>query len=177
MEQITCGAFGVSQGEVFMPSASLWMVTVIILLSPLWTADAQTYRDELERGIAAYKENHYEQAIAHFRMAAEIDPDEPTAHFYLATAYASQCIPGVDLPDNLEMAELAVKEYERVLASDATAESKFSSAKGIAYLYQTMKRFDEARFYYEKASGFEPDDPEPYYSIGALTGPPAMNPE
>lgn len=151
-----------------MRSALVWIFAGTALLVPLLTADAQTYHDELQQGIEAYKSNHYEQAIDHFRRATQIDPDQPTAHLYLATAYLSQYIPGIDSPDNLEVAELAIKEYERVLASDSTVESKLNSAKGIAYVYLNMKKFEEAKFYYEKASGFKPDDPEPYYSLGVI---------
>ena len=36
----------------------------------------QTSDDELKLGVAAYKENRYEQAMQHFEKAVELDPDK-----------------------------------------------------------------------------------------------------
>jgi tetratricopeptide (TPR) repeat protein len=55
-----------------------------------------------------------------------------------------------------------------VLDSDAVGDSKINSAKGIAYLYLNMKRFEESKYYYQRASGLDPSDPEPYYFIGVI---------
>jgi len=43
-----------------------------------------------------------------------------------------------------------------------------NSAKGIAYLYLNMKKFDDAKKYYRMASDVDPNDPEPYYSVGVI---------
>jgi tetratricopeptide (TPR) repeat protein len=43
-----------------------------------------------------------------------------------------------------------------------------SSAKGIAYVYLNMKKFDEAKTYYRVAIDLDPQDPETYYSIGVI---------
>jgi tetratricopeptide (TPR) repeat protein len=40
--------------------------------------------------------------------------------------------------------------------------------KGIAYLYMQMKRFDDAKQYYRKATELDPNDPEPYYSVAVI---------
>jgi len=139
-----------------------------VLLPAVIPADAQSYADELQQGVDAYKHNHYEQAIAHFRKATELDPSKPVAHLYLATSCVSQYIPGVDEPDNLRFAEQAIEQYHAVLDSNAEIGQKDSSAKGIAYLYLNTKKWDDAKTYYQKASSFDPNDPEPYYSIGVI---------
>ena len=140
----------------------------VFLCSSLIAARAQLYRAELDLGVAAYKENRYEEAIAHFRKATEIDPSQMAAHMYLATALVSQYIPGVDTPDNLLIAKQAIEQYQFILDGDAPQEQKLNSAKGVAYLYLNMKKWDEAKQYYQQAASFDPADPEPYYSMGVI---------
>ena len=138
------------------------------LCSSLIGACAQSYRDELNLGVAAYKNSHYEEATQHFRKAAELDPSQMAAHMYLATALVSQYIPGVETQDNLLLAQQAIEEYQLILDGDATREQKLNSAKGVAYLYLNTKNWDEAKQYYQQASDFDPADPEPYYSMGVI---------
>jgi len=140
----------------------------LFLCSSLITACAQSYRDELDLGVAAYKNSHYEDAIQHFRKATELDPSQMTAHIYLATALVSQYIPGVETQDNLLLAQQAIEQYQFILDGDASHEQKLNSAKGVAYLYLNMKNWDEAKQYYQQASSFDPADPEPYYSMGVI---------
>ncbi|MGP8094814.1 MAG: tetratricopeptide repeat protein [Candidatus Sulfotelmatobacter sp.] len=141
-----------------------------LLLLPLSLVAAQesSFRTELDLGVAAYKNSHYEEAIQHFRRATELDPTQVVAHLYLATACVSQYIPGVDTPDNVHMADQAIEQYKRVLDSDAERQQKVNSAKGIAYLYLNMKKFDDSKKYYQMASSLDPDDPETYYSMGVI---------
>jgi len=128
---------------------------------------AQSFRDELNLGITAYKNSHYEEAIQHFRRATELDPTQTVAHTYLATAYMSQYIPGVESDENMRLAEQAIEQYQFVLNSDEL-NPKLNASKGIAYLYLNMKKFEDAKDYYQKASAFDPNDPEPYYSVGVI---------
>src|SRR5579863_10219363 len=125
-------------------------------------------RDQLNKGVEAYKNSHYEQAIDHFQQAVELDPSLINARMYLATAYVSQYIPGVDSPDNLRDAQQAIDQYQKVIDANPSREQKVNSAKGIAYLYLNMKRWDDAKKYYRLASDADPNDPEPYYSVGVI---------
>jgi len=125
-------------------------------------------RDQLNKGVKAYKDNHYEQAIDHFQQAVQLDPQLTNARMYLATAYVSQYIPGIDSPDNLRTAQQAIDEYQKVIDSKPSREQKKNSAKGIAYLYLNEKKWDEAKKFYRLASEQDPNDPEPYYSIGVI---------
>ena len=88
---------------------------------------------------------------------------------YLATAFVSQYIPGVDSPDNLRTAQQAIDEYQKVLDTpSAGRDQKVNSAKGVAYLYLNQKKWDDAKKYYRMASDMDPNDPEPYYSVGVI---------
>lgn len=144
-----------------------WIAAVVLLLSSFF-ANAQSYDDELQLGGTAYRDSRYEEAIQHFRKATELDPGQLLAHLYLAMAYGSQYIPGVETRDNRRMAEQAIEQYQRVLDLDADRSSKINSTKGIAHLYLNMKKFEDAKEYYQKASALDPQDPENYYGIGVI---------
>lgn len=122
-------------------------------------------RDHLNKGVQAYKNAKYEQAIDHFQQSVSLDPTLINARLYLATAFAQQYIPGADTPDNNRMGEQAIDQYKQVLQVDPR---NINSVKGIAYLYLQMKKFDLAKEYYKKASELDPNDPEPYYSIAVI---------
>jgi tetratricopeptide (TPR) repeat protein len=126
-------------------------------------------RDQLNKGVASYKNAKYEEAIDHFQQSVSLDPNLIVARMYLATAFAQQYIPGVDAPDNTRMGEQAIEQYKHVLESGNPAkELQINSNKGIAYIYLNMKRFDDAKTYYRKAQDLDPNDPEPYYSVGVI---------
>ena len=124
--------------------------------------------DQLNKGVTAYKNAKYEEAINNFQQSTALDPSLINAKMYLATAYAQQYIPGADTPDNNKMAEQAIEQYQKVLDMNAARDQKVNAAKGIAYCYLNMKKFDEAKKYYRMAAEMDPDDPEPYYSVGVI---------
>lgn len=125
-------------------------------------------RDQLNKGVQAYKNAKYEEAINRFQNAVAMDPSLLNARLYLATAYAQQYVPGADTPDNNRNAEQAIDQYKQVLSRNPSREQQINSVKGIAYLYLQMKKFDQAKEYYRKASQIDPNDPEPYYSVGVI---------
>jgi tetratricopeptide (TPR) repeat protein len=75
-------------------------------------------RDQLNKGVNAFKNAKYEQAINNFKQAVAYDPSLLNAKLYLATAYAQQYIPGVDSPENLQNANSAIEQYKLVLDQD-----------------------------------------------------------
>jgi len=143
----------------------LTLVAVGVLLVSATACNKLRARDQLNKGVAAYKNAKYEQAIDHFQQAVSFDPTLINARLYLATAYAQQYIPGVEVEDNTRMANQAIDQYKQVLDRDP---KNINSVKGIAYLYLQMKRFNDAKEYYRKAIAMDPNDPEPYYSIGVI---------
>jgi tetratricopeptide (TPR) repeat protein len=146
-----------------LTSNLLTALTILLFsLSAMAHDQSATAAGELNLGVQAYKQAKYEEAIWHFEKAVALAPENTVAHLYLATAYASQYIPGVDTPDNDRRGEQAIEQYQRVLDSDAEQERKINSAKGIAYLYLNMKKF------YHMAADLDPKDPEPRYSIGVI---------
>ncbi len=144
------------------------LAAVALALISSLGCDKLKARDQLNKGVKAYKDNHYEQAIDHFQQSVRLDPSLINARMYLATAYVSQYIPGVDDPDNLRTAQQAITEYLKVIDMNPSRDQKVNSAKGIAYLYLNMKKWDDAKKYYRMASDLDPNDPEPYYSVGVI---------
>src|SRR5580698_8497866 len=75
-------------------------------------------RDQLNKGVQAFKNAQYPQAVGHFKTAVEYDPNFATARLYLATGYMQQYIPSGDSPENLQMAAAAYDQFQKVLAQD-----------------------------------------------------------
>ena len=92
-------------------------------------------RDELNKGVAAYRDGKYDQAIEFFKDAKDNDPTLTNARLYLATAYATQYIPGAPSDENVRMGEAAVKEFQDVLSADA---NNISAIDGIGSILFNM---------------------------------------
>src|SRR5438270_10104189 len=71
---------------------------VMLALSLLATTGCNKLRarDQLNKGVQAYKGGKYEDAIEKFKNAVALDPDLGVAKLYLATAYVGQYVPGVE---------------------------------------------------------------------------------
>ncbi|HUB00245.1 MAG TPA: tetratricopeptide repeat protein [Terracidiphilus sp.] len=122
-------------------------------------------RDQLNKGVDAYKSAHYEEAIGHFQKATELDPTLSMAKTYLATALAQDVIPGVDTPENLKIANQAVGIYQEVLDKNPT---DVNSMKQIAGIYFNVNQFEKAKDWQKKVLAVDPKDPEAAYTIGAI---------
>ncbi len=147
---------------------SLGAVLLLVLLMGAMGCNTLKARSDLNKGVQAYKNAKYDQAIQYFKEAVSLDPGLVNARLYLATAYAQQFVPGVDSPDNNKSAEAAIDQYQEVLKLHPGREQEINSLKGIAYLYLQMKKFDQAKEYYRKALQMDPNDAELYYSIAVI---------
>jgi tetratricopeptide (TPR) repeat protein len=137
---------------------------ILVMLSTTG-CDKLMARDQLNKGVGAYKNNQFEQAIDHFKRAVTLDPSFKIAKLYLAKAYSEQYIPGLDSPENLQNANLAIEQFQAVLDMDP---KNVNSIKGIAMLDLGMKKFEDAKAYFHKATDLDPNDPEAYYSVGVI---------
>lgn len=125
-------------------------------------------RDNLNKGVQAYKNAKYEEAINRFQKAVDLDPSLLNARLYLATAYANQYIPGADTEDNNRLANQAIDQFKKVLEMNPERDQQTTSLKGIASLYFNMKKMDDAKQFHNKVAEVDPNDPETYYSIGVI---------
>jgi len=134
-------------------------------------------RDNLNKGVQAFKTAKYNAAVEHFKKAVELDPNFSTARLYLATAYMSQYIPGADSAENMQNAKAAEAEFQHVLDRDANntlaieslASLHYNQAQGNQPLDQKLKRLDEAAQWYTKLAQVDPNAKTAYYSLGVIT--------
>ena len=129
-------------------------------------------RDLLNKGVVAYTNGHYDEAIEDFKQAKDLDPTLTNARLYLATAYATQYIPGAPSEQNIRMGEQAVKEFQDVLSADPGNISAIDGIGSILYNMAgtpyTRARFEESKTYHMKHIALKPEDPDPYYWIGVI---------
>jgi hypothetical protein len=122
-------------------------------------------RDQLNKGVDAYKSARYEEAIGHFQKATQLDPSLPMAKSYLATALAQNVVAGLDTPENLNTAMQAIGMFKEVLVKDP---SDVNSLKQVAAIYFSIKKLDDAREWQKKVLAVDPKDPEAAYTIGVI---------
>jgi len=122
-------------------------------------------RDQLNKGVLAFKNAQYPQAVERFKAAVELDPKFATARLYLATAYMQQYIPGAESPDNMQMAQAAQDQFQKVLDQDPKNELAIAS---IASLYFNEKKLDDAKQWYEKLVTVNPKNKEAFYTLGVI---------
>lgn len=133
-------------------------------------------RDQLNKGVQSYRSAQYDSAIEHFKNAVNLDPNLSVARLYLATAYAQQCVPGVDTPDNTRNCNQAIDEFKKQLDKSpgdtgslkGIASLYFNMASGASKVNDKMKNLDEAKQYHEEVIKNDPSDPEAYYSVAVI---------
>jgi tetratricopeptide (TPR) repeat protein len=162
----TCSRFSRTANQ------ALAMVALFILAAGMSGCDKLRARDLLNKGVAAFKEAQFDKAVENFKQAKELDPDLMNARLYLATAYASQYIPGAPSEENKRHGEEAIAEYKSVLEKDA---NNLSAIDGLASILYQMAgqpfdaaKFEESKSYHQKHIALKPQDPQPYYSIGVI---------
>jgi tetratricopeptide (TPR) repeat protein len=122
-------------------------------------------RDNLNKGVRAFREAKYEEAVGFFKEAVQLDPSLTNAELYLATAYSQQFIPGAESEENQKNADLAIQTYESVLGKQP---DNVSAIAGLASVYQNLNQFQKAREYYLKHAQLEPTNPTPFYALGSV---------
>lgn len=134
-------------------------------------------RDNLNKGVQAFKSAKYNVSVEHFKEAVRLDPEFNTARLYLATAYMSQYIPGADSPENMQNAQAAEQEFLRVLEKEPTnslaveslASLHYNQAQGNQPLEEKVKKLDVAATWYQKLAEVDPNNKTAYYSLGVIT--------
>ena len=138
-------------------------VALLVLLGTTTGCDKLKSRDQINKGVAAFKNAQYEEAVSNFQNAVKLDPSSENAKLYLATSYAYQVVPNLLTPDNLGFAQKALDGFNAVLAKDPT---DLTALKQVASIDRNIQKFDEAKIYELKVIKEAPDDPEAYYIVG-----------
>jgi len=154
-------------------AVQMFFLTALITLSyGLSGCSKLQARDDLNKGVAEFKNGQYDKAVEFFKQAKDLDPSLLNARLYLATAYASQYIPGAPSEENMRHGNEAIQEYNGVLEMDP---NNISAIDGLASIDYQMggqpfepKKFEESKSYHQKHIALKPQDPQPYYSIGVI---------
>jgi tetratricopeptide (TPR) repeat protein len=139
---------------------------VLALAGLLGTAtgcDQLKSRDRINKGVAAFKNAQYEEAVSDFQEAVQLDPTSKNAKMYLATSYAYQVVPDLMEPGNLALAQKALDGFNGVLATDPT---NLTALKQIASIDRNIEKYDQAKQDELKVISLAPNDPEAYYIVG-----------
>lgn len=157
---------------------ALILLTASLLGVSLFSAGCQKLkaRDELNKGVQAYKGQRYADAVEHFKTAVDLDPEFPTARLYLAMSYFSQYIPGASSEDNVKMARSAESEFMTVLAAnpadevaiESLASLYYNEAQGEATLDNKILQLAKATEWYDKLISLNPSKKEAYYTLGVI---------
>lgn len=154
-----------------------YAVAALALAGALATTGCQKLqsRDNLNKGVQAYKGARYNDAVEFFKKAIELDDTNPNARLYLATAYMTQWIPGAESPENRALADGARREFMTVLGKDPNDKTALASLASLSYNEATalspedkVKKFDEAREWHQKLLSVDPQNKESYYSLGVI---------
>lgn len=154
----------------------VWKVSLVVLLAAglagVAGCNKLRARDLLNRGVQAYKLGQFDQAEEDFKQSAELDPTLQTARIYLATAYASQFVPGSPAPENMQKGQQAIAQFKKVLEQDP---KNLSAIDGIGSMLFNLgstpynaDTLNEAKQWHEKHIQLKPDDAQPYYWVGVI---------
>ena len=137
-------------------------------------------RDNLNKGVAAFKGAKYSDSVTFFKEAIRLDPENPNARLYLATAYMVQWIPGAESPENDEFAKNARDMFMEVYNKDPKDKTAIASLASLAFnegkaipaeektRSQRVAKFNEAKEWYTKLLEVDPKDKTAYYSLGVI---------
>ncbi len=144
-----------------------WVLAVILsgMALAMSGCNQLAARDQLNKGVEAFKNGHYDEAVEHFQKATELDPNLPMAKMYLGKALEQNVVPGLTTPDNLKTANEAMDIFKQVLAQNP---NDVNSMKEIAGIYFSIKDLDDAETWQKKVLTFDPKDPEAAYTIGVI---------
>ena len=121
--------------------------------------------DQINKGVADFKNAKLESATNHFQQAVNIDPDYANARIYLATTYSSQVVPNLDTPENKKMAQQALDGFREVLSKDP---NDVVALKQIASIDRNTGKQEEAKEFEKKVIALSPNDAEAYYTVGVV---------
>jgi tetratricopeptide (TPR) repeat protein len=155
------------------------LAALALVLGVVFSSGCQKLRarDQLNKGVQAFRNARYTTAVEHFKTAVELDPTFKTARLYLGMAYYQQYIPGAESPENQQMLAAAKEQFLEVLRNDpndtvaiaSMASANYNETQGITALKDKLKKLDEARDWYQRLGRVDPKNKEAFYTLGVIT--------
>jgi tetratricopeptide (TPR) repeat protein len=159
-------------GERSTVSTALAAVAVLAVIFTATGCDKLKARDLLNQGVASFRNGKYDDSIEAFKQAKDDDPSLLNARLYLATAYATEYIPGAPSDENIRVGNQAITEFQDVLTVDPNNLSAIDGIGSIVFQMAgtpfTPDKFEESKKYHMKHISLSPNDPDPYYWVGVI---------
>lgn len=144
--------------------------------------------DRIKQGIAYHEQGKFEEAVVEYKIAIELEPDNPDTHRNLGTAYLDQgkweeaaaaYEQAIDLNPNfgeaygdvvavyvsLDKVPEAIEAGEKAIELAPNYATAYSNL-GVAYQQQNQR--DEAVAAFQKAIFIDPDYAMPHYNMGLV---------
>jgi tetratricopeptide (TPR) repeat protein len=176
----------IPRARVRRPLPFRFVVTISILTSTLFpprnssgqekppqTEEQRQAREALNGGVQNFKNGRSAEAISEFARAKQLDPQLLNARLYLATAYASLYIPGAPSEENRQKGEAAIAEFQGVLSIQPDSLPAIDGIGSLLFQMAGTSGFDptmmqKSKFFHQKHTQINPQDPEPHYWIGVI---------
>ena len=129
-------------------------LTVIVFLSSALTVSAQSDEKAIRKGNRCYKSGHYEQAIAHYREALEIRPNNAKAQFNLGDAYFAK-----------QSYDTAYNEFQKVVEMSPDAKLKSDAVYNMGNCLLEQDKFYDAFNLYKVSLKLNPDNENALYNL------------
>jgi tetratricopeptide (TPR) repeat protein len=134
--------------------------------------------DEMENATTAYNSGHLDEALRHFQKMAQMDPNSIVAKMGIADSLARKVVPGVDTPENLKIAQMAINAYQEALAMPLLTlpgqpmghHRNLKAEKQIARINFNINKLDESKAWQKKVLAEEPKDAEAAFAVGLIDG-------
>lgn len=132
-------------------------------------------RDELNKGVQAFRNNKYADAVTHFKEAVTLDPTSDNARAYLAVSYMVQWVPGAESPDNKKNYDMAKRTFGEILQKQPTNSTALAYMASMAFQRaatgteeEKKAALEEARKWNDRRIEVDPKDAEAYYYLGVI---------
>ena len=136
-----------------MKRFSKYLILVLFLASTL-TVSAQSDEKTIRRGNRNYRSGNYEQAIARYREALEIRPNNAKAQFNLGDAYYAK-----------QSYDTAYTEFQKVVEMSPDVKLKSDAVYNMGNCLLAQDRFYDAFNLYKVSLKLNPDNANALYNL------------
>jgi len=162
----TGDAFKNGKGSLMKLSARMTAsAALLLMLASTVGCNKLKARDQLVKGIEAFKSGKYEEAVDFFQKSVALNPNDPTCRLYLATAYSYEVVPDLDTPENMAIAKKAIDGFNAVLANNP---NDLDALRQVASIHRNIKQYKQAKVDETKILALDPQDSEASYTIGSI---------
>ena len=129
-------------------------LTIIVFLSSALTLSAQSDEKAIRKGNRNYKSGNYEEAIAKYREALEIRPNNAKAQFNLGDVYYAK-----------QSYDTAYAEFQKVLEISPDAKLKSDAVYNMGNCLLAQDKYYDAFNVYKVSLKLNPDNENALYNL------------